>query len=74
MMPDKLRISTAYLERANLWSDICVLARTVMALFPSSRAPWTEPAWSSQQGGDAEPDFAEPVEAAEGQQIAENIG
>jgi lipopolysaccharide/colanic/teichoic acid biosynthesis glycosyltransferase len=34
--PDKLRISQAYLERANLWSDLGVMARTVCLLF----APW----------------------------------
>jgi lipopolysaccharide/colanic/teichoic acid biosynthesis glycosyltransferase len=30
--PDKLRISQAYLERANLWSDLGVMARTALVL------------------------------------------
>lgn len=30
--PDKLRISQDYLERANLWSDLGVIARTVFVL------------------------------------------
>ena len=35
IMPDKLRISLAYLERATVRSDIAVLIRTAMALMPS---------------------------------------
>lgn len=31
--PDKLRISQAYLQRANVWSDLGVLVGTVLALF-----------------------------------------
>ncbi|MGB6687364.1 MAG: sugar transferase [Terracidiphilus sp.] len=30
--PDKIRISQAYLERANLWSDLVVAVQTVLAL------------------------------------------
>ncbi len=34
--PDKLRISAAYLQRANVWSDLGVMAGTLMALLVSS--------------------------------------
>jgi lipopolysaccharide/colanic/teichoic acid biosynthesis glycosyltransferase len=36
MMPDKLRISHAYLQRATVWSDMAVLAGTFAALLPSA--------------------------------------
>jgi lipopolysaccharide/colanic/teichoic acid biosynthesis glycosyltransferase len=32
--PDKLRISQAYLDRANVWSDFMVILRTALGLFP----------------------------------------
>jgi lipopolysaccharide/colanic/teichoic acid biosynthesis glycosyltransferase len=32
--PDKLRISEAYLNRANVWSDFLVILRTALGLFP----------------------------------------
>lgn len=34
--PDKLRISNAYLENSNVWSDLVVLLDTAMALLPST--------------------------------------
>lgn len=34
LVPDKLRISAAYLKRANFFSDLVVLAGTALALFP----------------------------------------
>ncbi|MGA9667632.1 MAG: sugar transferase [Terracidiphilus sp.] len=37
MMPDKLRISHAYLQRATAWSDLMVLAKTFAALLLSAR-------------------------------------
>lgn len=37
--PDKLRISAAYLERATVWSDLGVLTRTAIALFPARLLP-----------------------------------
>jgi len=40
--PDKLRISQAYLERANGWRDLAVIARTALALFAL--------AWQQQLG------------------------
>jgi lipopolysaccharide/colanic/teichoic acid biosynthesis glycosyltransferase len=36
IMPDKLLISEAYLQRATAWSDLAVLVRTFAALLPSS--------------------------------------
>lgn len=35
--PEKLRISEAYLRRANVWSDLRVMARTLVALLASVR-------------------------------------
>jgi lipopolysaccharide/colanic/teichoic acid biosynthesis glycosyltransferase len=35
--PDKLRISEAYLEDANVWSDLAVMARTVVVLLAPRR-------------------------------------
>jgi lipopolysaccharide/colanic/teichoic acid biosynthesis glycosyltransferase len=40
LVPDKLRISAAYLRRANVWSDLTVLASTALALIPANWLPW----------------------------------
>ena len=37
--PDKLRISEAYRQRANAWSDVGVMVGTALALFHSSGRP-----------------------------------
>lgn len=37
--PDKLRISEAYRQRANAWSDVGVMAGTALALFHSNWRP-----------------------------------
>jgi lipopolysaccharide/colanic/teichoic acid biosynthesis glycosyltransferase len=51
MMPDKLRISDAYLQRATAWSDLVVLACTFAALLPSSdRAQAMERGLAAAQG------------------------
>lgn len=39
LMPDKVRLSAAYLERANVWKDLGLLAGTALALFPSNFWP-----------------------------------
>jgi lipopolysaccharide/colanic/teichoic acid biosynthesis glycosyltransferase len=39
LVPDKLRISAAYMKHANVWSDLGVLAWTAWALVPSSWLP-----------------------------------
>jgi lipopolysaccharide/colanic/teichoic acid biosynthesis glycosyltransferase len=39
LTPDKLRISQTYLEHANIWLDLGVLAGTVVALYPSNWVP-----------------------------------
>jgi lipopolysaccharide/colanic/teichoic acid biosynthesis glycosyltransferase len=46
--PDKLRMSEFYLQNANGWSDLCVMASTAKALL-----------WSIGQTGPAEPQIAE---------------
>jgi lipopolysaccharide/colanic/teichoic acid biosynthesis glycosyltransferase len=39
LVPDKLRISAAYLERSNFWSDLGVLGSTAFALIPDHWIP-----------------------------------
>jgi lipopolysaccharide/colanic/teichoic acid biosynthesis glycosyltransferase len=43
--PDKLQISAAYLERANMWTDLGVLARTVLVLVTVNWRPLTLRNW-----------------------------
>jgi lipopolysaccharide/colanic/teichoic acid biosynthesis glycosyltransferase len=43
--PDKLQISAAYLERANMWSDLGVLARTVLVVVTVNWRPLTLRNW-----------------------------
>jgi len=79
LMPDKLRISTAYLERATAWSDLRVLAKTALVLFPSHwRSPflpvWTSaPIWTSAPSSAVEFKFPEPLQTAEARISIENI-
>ncbi|HEY1903217.1 MAG TPA: sugar transferase [Terracidiphilus sp.] len=71
LMPDKLRISQAYLQRATPWSDLRVLVSTVLVLFlPHWRSPlfpaWTSaPIWTSVPASTVEFRFPEPVQTAE---------
>lgn len=55
LMPDKLRISTAYLDRANIWSDLGVMIGTALALFPFNWRPQFILAWLTAPGGASEP-------------------
>lgn len=79
LMPDKLRISEAYLERATAWSDLRVLARTALVLFPSHwRPPFfsvrsSVPIWTSASANAAEFKFPEPLQTAEARISIENI-
>jgi lipopolysaccharide/colanic/teichoic acid biosynthesis glycosyltransferase len=42
--PDKIRISKAYLQHANAWSDFVIVIRTAVALgFPNAHVPNTPP-------------------------------
>jgi lipopolysaccharide/colanic/teichoic acid biosynthesis glycosyltransferase len=51
--PDKLRISLAYLLRANLWSDLALIVRTALAIVsPALRRRYAQPV---PVGGDALP-------------------
>jgi lipopolysaccharide/colanic/teichoic acid biosynthesis glycosyltransferase len=45
MIPDKLRISEAYLERASVWTDLGVMVRTVLVLVPVSWQPRLVRTW-----------------------------
>jgi lipopolysaccharide/colanic/teichoic acid biosynthesis glycosyltransferase len=73
LTPDKLRISTAYMERANIWSDLGVLVGTALALFPFDWRPRFILAWFSAPGSSPEPIFADPVQRAKAQPSIENI-
>jgi len=70
--PDKLRISSAYLEYATVWSDFGVLIGTALALFPSGLQRFIRMR-SIQYAEAPELAFAEPVQSAEGQQALEDI-
>ena len=73
LTPDKLRISTAYMERANVLSDLGVLVGTALALFPFNWRPQFILAWFSALGSSSEPIFAEPAQRAKAQPSIENI-
>ncbi len=68
--PDKLRISAAYLEHATVWSDLGLLARTVLALAPAGLRPRLVREQPIQA---AERLFAEPASGAEADPSIENI-
>ena len=55
LMPDKVRLSRAYLERANFWSDLGVLAATCIALLPSRPRPRWRTAASEPEDIDDSP-------------------
>ena len=38
--PEKIRISSAYMRRATVWSDFVILARTAVALLPQNEGSW----------------------------------
>jgi len=67
LVPDKLRISAAYLERANLWSDLGVLTGTAIALVPINWLPRFIGALHSKPVNTAEQCFSEQVQSVEGQ-------
>jgi len=74
LMPDKLALSATYLERATVWTDFAVLARTAIALVPHTwvlqafRSETTEPRDASERL------FVEPAQSAETDTAAEYIG
>jgi lipopolysaccharide/colanic/teichoic acid biosynthesis glycosyltransferase len=71
LVPDKLRISSAYMRRANVWSDLTVLAATALALIPANWATRSVGAWAFMQDNAAERYFPESVGSAEGQRVIE---
>jgi lipopolysaccharide/colanic/teichoic acid biosynthesis glycosyltransferase len=71
LVPDKLRISAAYLERANVWSDLGVLAATAFALIPANWLTRSMRAWPSMQDKAADRFFPKRVQSAEGRQVIE---
>jgi lipopolysaccharide/colanic/teichoic acid biosynthesis glycosyltransferase len=68
LMPDKLRISAAYLERANFLSDLRVLTGTALALFPANWLPRFIRALRVNPASSAEQLFPEQAQSVEGQQ------
>jgi lipopolysaccharide/colanic/teichoic acid biosynthesis glycosyltransferase len=71
LVPDKLRISAAYLERANLWSDLGVLARTALVLVPASLLPRFIRSLLTGQREAAERLFSEPEPGVDRQPLSE---
>jgi hypothetical protein len=72
LMPDKVRLSKAYLDRANFWSDVGVLAATCFALLPSR----TRPRWRSAAEPEANaPEFklSEPMQVIDAQSSSESF-
>jgi lipopolysaccharide/colanic/teichoic acid biosynthesis glycosyltransferase len=67
LVPDKLRISAAYLERANFWSDLRVLTVTALALFPVNWLPRFIRIWPAKPVNTAEQFFPGQVQSVEGQ-------
>ena len=71
LTPDKLRISAAYQERANLWTDMGVLAATAFALLPFNWRPSFVRELFTEPGKTAELLFPEPAERAKVQSAIE---
>jgi lipopolysaccharide/colanic/teichoic acid biosynthesis glycosyltransferase len=67
LVPDKLRISAAYIERANFWSDLAVLTATAWALVPIDRLPGFIRSLPAKPASTAEQFFSEHVQSAEDQ-------
>jgi lipopolysaccharide/colanic/teichoic acid biosynthesis glycosyltransferase len=66
LVPDKLRISAAYLERANFFSDLGVLTETAMALVPFNWLQRFIRALHAKPTNSAEQFFPEQVQSVEG--------
>jgi lipopolysaccharide/colanic/teichoic acid biosynthesis glycosyltransferase len=67
LVPDKLRISAAYIERANFWSDLAVLTATALALVPINRLAGFIRALPANPVSTVEEFFSEQVQSAEDQ-------
>jgi lipopolysaccharide/colanic/teichoic acid biosynthesis glycosyltransferase len=73
LTPDKVRISAAYLEHATVWTDLGVMAGTVLAVFPSERLQRFIRMRSSARADAVGLMFAEPMPGTETQQGIEEI-
>jgi lipopolysaccharide/colanic/teichoic acid biosynthesis glycosyltransferase len=71
LVPDKLRISSAYMHRANVWSDLTVLAATALALIPANWATRSVDAWPFMRDGAIDRYFPEAGQSAGGQTMVE---
>jgi lipopolysaccharide/colanic/teichoic acid biosynthesis glycosyltransferase len=72
LMPDKVRLSKAYLDRANFWSDLGVLTATCIALLASR----PRPGWRSAAEPEANaPEFnlSEPMQVIDAQSSIEGF-
>jgi len=73
LVPEKLRLSASYLEHANVWADLGLMARTALALFPSNlgqRLMHERLALPAQASGML---FSEPSPGSEARHSAENV-
>lgn len=73
LMPDKLRISRAYLDRAGFWSDLGVLAATFIALLPARPRPRWRSASAEPQGNGQEFNLSEPMQTIDAQSSIESF-
>ena len=73
LMPDKVRISEAYLQRANFWSDLGVLAATFIALLPVGPRPRWRSASAEPQGNGLEFNLSEPMQTSDAQSPIESF-
>src|ERR1700723_2392122 len=73
LMPDKVRLSRAYLERANFWSDLGVLAATCIALLPCRPRPRWRAALSEPESDAAEFMLSEPMQVIDAQSSGEGF-
>jgi lipopolysaccharide/colanic/teichoic acid biosynthesis glycosyltransferase len=73
LMPDKLRISRAYLDRAGFWSDLGVLTATFIALLPARPRPRWRSASAEPQGNGQEFNLSEPMQTIDAQSSIESF-
>jgi lipopolysaccharide/colanic/teichoic acid biosynthesis glycosyltransferase len=73
LMPDKLALSTAYLDRATVWTDFGILGRTAFALVPHTWMPRAiRNARAARRHIGSERLFVEAAESGETDAAAEN--
>jgi lipopolysaccharide/colanic/teichoic acid biosynthesis glycosyltransferase len=73
LIPDKLRLSAAYLERANVFTDLAIVAQTAMVLIPDICRPGPVAAWFAEKTKLAWLLSRRDVPTAKGTAVAEEV-